>query len=81
MFTIGPGETLFIPNGWWHTARSLDMTISVAFDRLDASNWKRFRNEVRAKFRTAPAAKRLLADAYLVLLGGALSLKETLASA
>jgi len=44
-FSIGPGDTLFIPNGWWHTARSLEMTISVALDTLNASNWSRFVSE------------------------------------
>jgi cupin-like protein len=27
---IGPGDTLYIPCGWWHTVRSLDITISVS---------------------------------------------------
>ena len=36
------GETLFIPSGWWHTARSLTPSISVAFDQLCSSNWRFF---------------------------------------
>jgi hypothetical protein len=36
------GETLFIPCGWWHTARSLSPSISVAFDQLCSSNWNFF---------------------------------------
>lgn len=48
-FTVGPGETLFIPNGWWHTAHSLTITLSVALDSLNNSNWKRFKNEVVTK--------------------------------
>ncbi len=36
------GETLFLPCGWWHTARSLDVTISVAFDSLGPDNWGAF---------------------------------------
>jgi len=27
---IGPGDALYIPCGWWHTVRSLDVTISVS---------------------------------------------------
>lgn len=45
-FVVGPGETLFIPCGWWHTARSLTPTISVALDCLNASNWKNYMSEV-----------------------------------
>jgi hypothetical protein len=29
--TLGPGETLFIPHGWWHHARSLDDTVAMNF--------------------------------------------------
>lgn len=44
-FSIGPGDTLFIPNGWWHSARSLEPTISVNLDALNASNWQRFQDD------------------------------------
>lgn len=43
--TLSAGETLFIPSGWWHTARSLTPSISVAFDQLCSSNWKFFTDE------------------------------------
>jgi hypothetical protein len=29
--TLGPGETLFIPQGWWHHTSSLDHTVSMNF--------------------------------------------------
>lgn len=29
--TVGPGETLFIPHGWWHHTRSLDDATSMNF--------------------------------------------------
>jgi hypothetical protein len=45
-FVVHAGETLFIPCGWWHTARSLNVTISVAFDQLGPSNWKDFIGDV-----------------------------------
>lgn len=28
---IGPGDMLFIPAGWWHTVRALDVSITVTF--------------------------------------------------
>ena len=77
-FAIEPGDTLFIPNGWWHTARSLEVTISVAFDLLNDSNWGRFRNEVRMLLRDSRPAKRVAADLYLRALGGMLSVEEAL---
>ena len=75
-FVVGPGETLFIPNGWWHTARSLDLTISIAFDMLNASNWERFRGEVWRMMSSSTKPKQLAADLYLRALGAALSLEE-----
>lgn len=31
---INPGEMLFIPAGWWHWVRSLDLSISVTFSNF-----------------------------------------------
>lgn len=45
-FTVGPGETLFIPFGTWHTAYSLTHTISVAFDQLNHKNYDSFMQDV-----------------------------------
>lgn len=68
-FTVGPGETLFIPNGWWHTAHSLTTTISVAQDSLNASNWDRFTNEAVTMFNKKGALAGKMASAYLSVLG------------
>ena len=45
-FTVGAGETLFIPFGTWHTAYSLTPTISVAFDQLNGKNFPDFMKDV-----------------------------------
>jgi len=37
--TIGPGDTAFIPSGWWHTARMLDESVTVSVNVVNASNW------------------------------------------
>lgn len=77
-FVVGPGETLFIPNGWWHTARSLTVTISVAFDVLNGSNWARFEGEVANMLRDSRPWKRMAASVYLSAAGGLLGLAESL---
>lgn len=64
-FTVGPGETLFIPNGWWHTAHSLTTTISVAQDSLNASNWDRFTNEVFLKVSKKNSFAAKMSKVYL----------------
>jgi len=35
---LEPGEALFIPVGWWHHVRSLDVSISVSFTNFEADN-------------------------------------------
>ncbi|EGV18546.1 cupin-like domain-containing protein [Thiocapsa marina] len=75
-FVVGPGETMFIPNGWWHTTVSKSVTISVALDQLCGSNWNRFREEVRWKFADSHPAKGAVAQAYLRALGPVLSVQE-----
>ncbi len=45
-FTVEAGETLFIPAGTWHSAYSLEPTISVAFDQLNAKNFSSFMKDV-----------------------------------
>ncbi len=36
--TLEPGETLFIPVGWWHQVRALDLSISLALNCLQRRN-------------------------------------------
>jgi hypothetical protein len=77
-FVVGPGETLFIPCGWWHTAHSLTPTISVALDCLNASNWKPFMNEVETMMDRGKTVKAKVAKAYLSGLGTVLTSSEKL---
>jgi quercetin dioxygenase-like cupin family protein len=32
---VEPGEFLFIPVGWWHWVKALDISISVSFTSFD----------------------------------------------
>lgn len=75
-FVVGPGETLFIPCGWWHTARSLTPTISVALDCLNASNWKNFMQEVDTNMSQRRPVLAKAVQTYLSVLGGMLGTFE-----
>jgi hypothetical protein len=35
---LSPGQTLFLPVGWWHQVRALDVAISVTFTAFDRPN-------------------------------------------
>lgn len=75
-FVVGPGETLFIPCGWWHTARSLTPTISVALDCLNASNWKNFMREVDLNMQQRKPKLAKAVNTYLSVLGSVLGTFE-----
>jgi histone arginine demethylase JMJD6 len=74
---IHAGETLFLPCGWWHTARSLNMTISIAFDQLGADNWRDFIGDVVAeRKRLGHPGKARLIGGYLGLIAPWLGIAE-----
>jgi hypothetical protein len=37
---LHPGETLFVPAGWWHTARILSPSITVSANTANETNWR-----------------------------------------
>ncbi len=45
-FTIKAGESLYVPFGLWHTARSLTVSMSVAYDLMNAENFPLFLRDV-----------------------------------
>lgn len=75
---VEAGETLFLPCGWWHTARSLELTVSIAFDQLEPGNWDDFKRDFVTEHRHAPGAALALARAWLAMAGPLLSVIERL---
>lgn len=73
------GEALFMPCGTWHTARCLNMGITVAFDQLCADNWQDFvRDACAAERRAGRSGRSRWLWVYLQALGPVLSLTEGL---
>jgi histone arginine demethylase JMJD6 len=62
---VSPGETMFIPKGYWHTARSLEPTISIAQDLLTRENWDIFERDVMFYKKKEGAVKSLAYSLYL----------------
>lgn len=74
-----PGELLFVPAGWWHTAKNLEPSLTIAWDQLCRSNWNEYsdflRFEIRGSRRPWLAWPAWL---YLRLMGPVLSGVESL---
>lgn len=60
-FTLGAGETLFIPSGWWHTARILSPSVTVSINGLNRSNYPDFRRDYCAALSEKSRVKALVA--------------------
>jgi ribosomal protein L16 Arg81 hydroxylase len=66
VFVLEPGETLFIPSGWWHTTQMLSPSISLSCNVGNATNWADMRHDLVAK---SSALNRIKASAYLISKG------------
>jgi hypothetical protein len=71
---LGPGDMVFVPCRWWHTARALSPSISVGMNTLDDSNWKGFVADICGPISLRP--RQLLKRLYFEALGPFLSLLE-----
>lgn len=48
IFVLEPGELLFVPSHWWHTAKMLTPSITISANVLNQSNWHEMVNFVAA---------------------------------
>jgi hypothetical protein len=73
---IHPGETIFVPKGYWHTAKSLEPTISIAQDLLTHYNWDIFKRDLVFYQKKRSALKAAVLSAYLTFADMILLMKE-----
>lgn len=62
-FVLEPGEMLFVPSRWWHTAKMLTPSITISINTWNKSNWSNF---VEDMTRQGGRLRGLLKHAYLV---------------
>ena len=78
-FTLHPGETLYVPNGWWHTARMRSVSIGVITVFWNAANWNKFTREVLRDAWRGRMYRRLCMVPYMGVVGLLLRARDRLA--
>lgn len=61
---LEPGEMLFVPSRWWHTAKMLSPSITLSTNTLNATNWRLFSEDLTGHI-SGPA--KIAKSAYLAL--------------
>lgn len=68
-FKLLPRETLFVPAGWWHTARILSTSITVSINAANQPNWGQFSRDYCAGVASYSRLKAALLLPYMLMLG------------
>lgn len=68
-FVVGAGETLYIPVGLWHTTKSLEPTMSIAFDLLNRQNFGASLKDVWGFRRRQGLAQAVAYSSYAMMAG------------
>jgi len=77
---LHPGDMVFVPARWWHSARVLSPSISIGQNMIDASNWRGYVNELCPPEHGVRELKRQVKKAWLLGLGATLGTLEKLPS-
>ena len=67
LFTLKPGEGIFIPNGWWHATKFDEVNISVAFNNLSKYDWPLFANDFLREAKKSDSAVYLIQKLRITL--------------
>jgi len=73
-FRLRAGETLFVPAGWWHTARIMTTSITVSINGVNAPNWRTFVRDYCDGIAENSRVKAALLLPYLIGLGDVLDI-------
>ena len=73
---LKPGNLIFIPDRWWHTARMLSASITISYNVANRSNWSRVTDEIHYKLSGSHPALAPIVPAYMTMLGWMQSLVD-----
>ena len=66
-FRLYPGETLFVPCGWWHTAKIISTSITTSLNGLTRRNWADFGKDLIADTSRASSMQGYKTKARLAM--------------
>ena len=75
---IGPGEAMFVPSRWWHSARVVSTSVSVCTNIMDSTNWAGFVDLSCQSANGASGLKDLGKRLYMQFAGLVMSASEKL---
>jgi histone arginine demethylase JMJD6 len=75
-FTLYPGETLFCPNGWWHTTSMPGVSITIVTANWGRGNWHLLIDQYRQNCKHSSLLKTLIVASYLRWVGAVLTLRD-----
>lgn len=76
--TLKPGETLFIPAGWWHTTYMHNFNITLAISHVNSFNWNFFMDELYLSTKIHYPKLAWMVKVYKVIMARVFNLKEAI---
>ncbi len=73
-FLLHSGETLYVPSGWWRSARILEPSITVSVTGANRANWRGYRADYPLYYTDGRRWKGSLATSWLAVVGPLLNM-------
>lgn len=74
--TLKPGETIFIPNGLWHTTVAYEQNISLIYDQLNGLNYEAWKKDIYDLKKDQSKLKAAILYGYALSAGAACKLAQ-----
>ena len=76
--TLKPGETLFIPAGWWHTTYMHNFNVTLAISHVNSFNWNFFMDETYLSTKIHYPKLAWMVKVHKVVMAKIFNVKESL---
>ena len=73
---VHPGETIFVPSGFWHRTRLSEISIAVTWNTVSRRNWPDFVEDKYLRWTRPSKLKTAMKSLYYGALGATLHLRD-----